>query len=87
MVCIIVTSNISTVDGSGEHVTHNLEGTIDMYGTAGGDNAIGRLRIRGDFNDLRRVIGDGGICQCCIRRVETESAAGEVVGQGWGTGD
>lgn len=64
-----------------------MEGIVDMDGSAGGDNALSRLRVRGDFDDLRRVIPDGSICQCCVGRVETESAGGEVVGEGWGAGD
>ena len=90
VVGIILTSDITRY-GTSVHVphhgTHDLEGTADMYGTAGGNNALSRLRVRGNFDDLGRVIGDGGICQCCVRRVKTESAGGEVVGEGWGTGN
>lgn len=86
VVGIILTSDITRYGASvhvTHHGTHDLEGTVDMYGTAGGSNALGQLRVRGDFDDLRRVIVDGSICQCCVRRVETESAGGEVVGEGW----
>lgn len=40
VVGIILTPDISAVDGSSEHVTNNLDGTVDMDGTAGGDNAL-----------------------------------------------
>ncbi len=33
------------------------------------------------------MIRDGGICQCYVRRVETERAGREGVGVGWGAGD
>ncbi len=43
VVGITPSSDISTVDRSSEHVSHNLEGTVNMYGTAGGNNAARRL--------------------------------------------
>lgn len=86
MVGIILAPDISTVYGSSEHFTHNVEGIVDMYGTAGGGNALSRLRVRVNFDDLGRVIGDGSICQWYIGRVERANA-GEIVGEEWGTGD
>ncbi len=90
MVGIILTSDITRYGASvhiTRHGTHDLEGTINMDGSTGGNNALSRLRTRVDSNNLRRVIGDGGICQSCVGRVETESAGGDGVRVGRGSCD